>query len=304
MSEEVEDYVDYCQERLAELKNIDPQAVMLVEVRLSLAKYVPEGFGTADAVLIGAKTLEVADLKFGKGVAVSPENNPQLKLYALGAYEEFGYIYDIDTIRITIAQVRLGPTQSTEIPLSDLLEWGEKVVKPTAAIAYAGEGNFKPGSWCNFCKFKAQCRARANYLVGAYDYYVSKALTPAETARVLTLAPDMESWLKNLKDDALVNALAGTEYPGFKVVAGRSNRKIIDEDGLYQVLLEHGYKENNIIKPKAIETITNLEKLTGKAKFAELSAGFVDKPPGKPVLVPISDKRLVYSTVEEDFEFN
>lgn len=161
-----------------------------------------------------------------------------------------------------------------------------------------------PGSWCGFCKFRTQCRARAEHLSGAYKHYTEKeALTNAEVAEVLTLASEMESWLKDIKESALEQALTGSTFPGWKVVEGRSVRKIVDEPGLIAKLISEGYAENAVIKPVSIETITNLEKLLGKKQFGELAESYIEKPPGKPVLVPETDKRPEYSAVENDFDF-
>lgn len=304
MIEEVSEYVEYCNERFNEMLKADSAAIMEVESRLDLSAYIPGGFGTGDCIIIGNGMLEIIDLKFGKGVEVSPVENPQFMLYALGALEEFGFLYDIDKVRMTVAQVRLQGIESYDMKVKDLKFWGTSVVIPKAEEAYKGGIEPSPGNWCMFCKFKNKCKKRTEFLQNQVKKYKDYELTMQEIAEVLDLSKDIQSWLTDLTDYALEEALKGTTIPGYKVVEGRSNRKIKDEDGLAKVLLAENYTADQIYKPKAIETITNLEKLLGKKQFTQLCNDYVEKPAGKPTLVPESDKRPPLNAVENDFEFN
>ena len=304
MIDEVGEYTDYCIERFNEMKSIDNLAIMDIEKRLDFSKWVPKGFGTGDCIIIGNGLLEIIDLKFGKGVEVSATENPQLMLYALGALNEYGFIYDVDRIRMTIAQVRLSNISSFEMKVSDLINWAETEVKEKAKEAYSGKAEANPGSWCGFCKFKNLCKSRTEHLKEKVNYYKDKSLSNDEIAEVLAISDEVTKWLKDINDFALDEALKGAKFPGYKLVEGRSNRKIVDEIGLAEILIDvEGYSEDKVFKPKAIETITNLEKLIGKNKFTELSTGFVIKPEGKPTLVPNSDKRKEINTVEDEFDF-
>ena len=303
MLDEVQEYVDYVIETYHEAVAKTKDAKIFLEEILDFSMYVPEGFGTGDCIIIADGEMEIIDLKFGKGVEVSPINNPQLKLYALGAYEKYGFIYGIDKITMTIAQVRLNNISSWTITASMLEEWAEEELKPKAAEAYEGKGDVIPGPWCTFCKIRQICRARAEMNLGLYDKFKKdpKLLSVEEIAEILGQAPDIQKWAKEMQDYALDEALKGTRYPGFKLVEGRSNRKIEDEEGLAKALLNEGYEEAKIYKPKTLEAITNLEKVVGKKKFAELAKEFIVKPPGKPTLVPESDKRPELDSVENEF---
>ena len=303
MVDEVEDYVNYVLETYHEAVAKSKDAVIFLEERLDFSSYVPEGFGTGDCIIIADGEMEIIDLKFGKGVEVSPINNPQLKLYALGAYDKYGFIYGIEKITMTIAQVRLNNISSWTITSSMLEEWAEAELRPKAAVAFEGKGETIPGSWCTFCKVRQICKARAYMNKGLYNKFQKdpNLLNIEEIAEILGQASDIEKWAKELKDYALDEALKGTRYPGFKLVEGRSNRKIEDEDALATVLLKEGYEEDKIYKPKTLEGITNLEKLIGKKKFTELAGELITKPPGKPTLVSEVDKRPELDSAEEDF---
>lgn len=303
MIDEVEDYTSYVIESYYEAVAKTKDAKIFLEEKLDFSMYVPKGFGTGDCIIIADGEMEIIDLKFGKGVEVSPINNPQLKLYALGAYEKYGFIYGIEKIIMTIAQVRLNNISSWTITADMLENWAEKELKPKADIAYKGKGETVPGNWCTFCKVRHTCRARAEMNLGTFKKYNKdpKLLNDKEIAEILGQASDIQKWAKEMQDYALDEALKGTKYPGFKLVEGRSNRKIEDEEGLAKLLLQEGYEEEKIYKPKALEGITKLEKLVGKKKFAELVEGFVVKPPGKPTLVSEDNKRPELDSVEEDF---
>lgn len=306
MDDDVEDYTNYVIETYHEALTKTKDAQIFLEERLDFSMYVPEGFGTGDCVIIADGEMEVIDLKFGKGVEVSPINNSQLKLYALGAYEKFGFIYGIESITMTIAQVRLNNISSWTITADMLEEWAEEKLKPTAQIAYEGKGETVPGDWCTFCKVRHTCRARAELMLGTYEKFDKDpgTLNGAEIAEVLEKAGDIQKWAKEMQEYALEEALNGTKFPGWKLVEGRSNRQIEDPDTLAEVLIKEGYEEEKIFKPKALEGITNLEKLIGKKKFGELGSLFISKPPGKPTLVTEDDKRPELDSVEDEFDFN
>lgn len=307
MIDEVEIYTSYCQERLNELLVEDSLSVMEIEQRLDFSQYVPKGFGTGDCVLIGNKTLEVIDLKFGKGVPVDPAENSQLMLYGLGALEAFDFLYEIETVVLTIAQVRLDGIKSWRISKEDLIKWGKNYVQPRAILAYEGEGETVPGDWCRFCKFKSNCRARAEYnleLTLIYKEAKAESLTFEEISEILDRESEISNWLKDITEYALDEALKGTYIPGYKVVEGRSIRKLIAPEKIAEILMENKYSEAEIFKPKEINNLTTLEKLVGKKDFTDLVGDYIIKPPGKPTLVVESDKRPAINDIEDEFEFS
>lgn len=303
MVDDVEDYTNYVIETYHEAVAKTKDAQIFLEQKLDFSMYVPEGFGTGDCTIIADGEMEIIDLKFGKGVEVSPVNNSQLKLYALGAYEKYGFIYGVEKITMTIAQVRLNNISSWTITSKMLEEWAENELKEKAEIAYEGKGETVPGIWCTFCKVRNTCRARADMNLGLYEKYDQhpNLLNEKEIAEILGQASDIQKWAKEMQDYALDEALKGTKFPGFKLVEGRSNRKIEDEEGLAKVLLKEGYEEDKIYKPKTLEGITKLEKAVGKKKLTELGQTFIIKPDGKPTLVSEDDKRPELDSVEEDF---
>jgi hypothetical protein len=302
MIDEVSAYTDYAIEQYNEAVAKTGDPLIYLEERLDYSKYVPEGFGTGDCIIIADGTLEIIDLKFGKGVEVSAEDNPQLMLYALGAYEKYSFIYDIKNIKMTIAQVRLGNISSSTMPIKSLLTWADTVVRPAAKLAFAGEGEQVPGSWCKFCGLKAECKARYEKNMAFVKKYWDAVITPELMAAILDQSGEIVSWISDVTETALMKALDGEEIPGYKVVEGRSNRKISDEAALALILEKETEKPEYIWKPKALETITALEKLFGKKRFAELARAYIIKPPGKPTLVPNSDKRPALNSPEDDFE--
>lgn len=306
MIDEVEEYTSYCLERLNEMLVTDPVgAHMAVEQRLDLTDCVPDGFGTGDCIIIGNGLLEIIDLKFGKGVAVDVEDNPQLMLYALGALKEFGFMYEIDTVRMTIAQVRTIGITSYDMKVKDLEYWAEHVVKPKAKEAFAGDAPPNPGDWCRFCKFRTRCKARADkYNVLYSNSPIKEAMTNDDIADILKELKDMQAWLTDIENYALEKALEGEVFKGWKLVEGRSNRKLTDESAIAEILLGNGFKEEVIYKPLTLETITALEKIVGKKAFTELVGNYIVKPKGKPTLVTEVDKRPALNSVENEFEFN
>lgn len=297
MLDEVREYSDFCIECFNDMQN--PH--MAVEQRLDFSDYVPDGFGTGDCVLVDDTCIHIIDLKFGKGVAVSPVDNDQLMLYALGAYSWWGFIYsNIKKVKMSIAQVRLNNIETFEMPIDELIAWGESI-KPTAKLAYHGKGKRQGGDWCKFCNLRYNCKARSDYIQGIIK---TDELENAEIATILDKESEIKDWLNDIKQYALDTIMSGGEIPGYKVVEGTSRRKIIDNDGFLKALIDAGYEEKKIVKPKELYGITQLEKIIGKKKFAELSGDYVDKPAGKPTIVKDKDKRVAINSVENEFEFN
>lgn len=278
-------------------------AILRVEEKLDLTEYAPESFGTGDAVIIADGTMEIIDLKYGKGVPVSAIENKQMMMYALGALTMFGFQYDIRNVRMTIYQPRLDNISEFEMAVDDLLLWGENELKPKAQMAFAGEGDYIAGTHCRFCKAKAQCKAHAdmNMELAKYDFKDAALLTADELADILSRGEQFKTWLTAVEDYALQAALEGKKFPGYKLVEGRSIRKYADENEVAKTLLENGFTESAIYEPAKLKTITNMEKAITKKAFAALLSELVIKPQGKPTLVPESDKRQEYNSIESDF---
>ena len=308
-TEELEDYVDSYVNTVIELINESKKncsdVLVEFEQKLDFSEYVPEGFGTGDVVIIADDTLQIVDLKYGKGVEVSAEDNPQLRLYGLGAYLTYGCLYDISKVKMTIIQPRLDNISSEIIEVKELLKWADRV-KQIAELAYKGKGEFKAGSHCKFCKAKAECKERANYnleLVDKYNFEADVFLAPEEIADILFKADDIQSWIKDIKEYALNEATKGVKYPGFKLVEGRSNRQYKDKAEVVKVLQDNGYQD--IYKPQELKGITDMTKLLGKKNFETILSDLVIKPQGKPTLVPMSDSRpelLSTDSAKEDFK--
>ena len=306
MEDYVEAYCDLVEERI----NHYQDAVIELEQKIDFTKWVPEGFGTSDVVVLADKTIEIIDLKYGKGVPVDAYLNPQLMLYALGAVDKYDIIYEFETVRMTIVQPRLDNVSTFEIDKEELLYWADNYVAPRAAQAWEGTGEWTiTDDVVKFSKVRAQLRLRAerNFsLVDKYELKESPLLTNEEIAEILDRAPEIKKWLDHVEQYALNKALTeGEEFPGWKVVAGRSNRKISDEESLLFLLEAEGFEDDEILKPRALQAIGQLEKVVGKKRFAELASDFIVKPEGKPVLVTEKDKRPALNSMEDalnDFE--
>lgn len=304
MEECTDGYASYVMEQVELAKQDCKDPVVLIEQRLDYSAYVPEGFGTGDLLIVADKTLTVIDLKYGKGVAVDAEWNPQMMLYGLGALELFDAIYDIDTVRMTIYQPRLESVSTWEISVSGLMEWVETELKPKAQLAIHGEGEFHCGSWCRFCKAKNTCRARAEeYLrLAQMEFRPPALLSDEEIAEVLKVADELAKWSADVYAFATDEAITHRKkWTGFKLVEGRSNRKYTDEEEVAEAAKAAGYTD---IYKKSLVGITEMEKLMGKKKFAEVLGKLVYKPQGKITLVTESDKRqeIQTATVEADFK--
>lgn len=304
MNDAVQIYVNICVEKINEARTASPDAQIKVEQRLDFSRWVPEGFGTGDLVMVSDKYFEIVDLKYGKGVPVSAISNSQMRLYALGMYESFGYLYGADEVRMTIVQPRLDSVSTETISVDDLLAWGEEV-KKKAKIAFAGKGDFCAGSHCRFCKARNTCRSHAEYeLKNVKEDLQTAELKDFEISDILLRAKGIKTWLDGLESYALGKALDGYDWPGMKLVEGRSNRKITDDTIAANNLLNAGFGAEEIYKPQALRSITDLEKLCGKKMFSELMSGVIEKPPGKPALVSADDKRqaLVITNIKNDFD--
>lgn len=296
MEDYAESYKNYVIERYNSALQKTPDAILMLEQRLDFSKYVPDGFGTGDAVIIAEGKLEIIDLKYGKGVEVSAVDNPQLRLYALGAYEAFDMLYGFDTVEMTIYQPRLDNISSENISVAELLEWGESVKKAAQLANDDSVIECVAGKHCDtgFCKARPVCRAYAEerQKMAVYDFKSPAMLTVAEIADIIEQSASLEKWAKLVCDYALEQAYKhGVEYPGYKVVEGRSNRKYSKPDSeVAKILTDNGYQESDILVHK-LKGITDIEKLLGKKTFAEVLGSYVVKPPGKPTLVCSEDKR-------------
>lgn len=272
-----------------------------VEKRIDYSDYAPDGFGTVDCLIISGETLYVNDFKYGKGVAVSAEKNTQMMLYALGAFLEYNFLYPIKRVNLSIVQPRLNSISEYEMPIEELLAWGESI-KPIAQKAFAGEGDFVAGEHCKFCKVKAQCRARAERYTALDDFKQMKPplISNEEVGQILERAQHIESWVKSLKDYALAESLKGNEVSGWKAVEGRGSRSYTDIDSAFAHLKENGVDEA-LLYERAPLTVSKLEKVLKTEQFRSLleEPGFIHKSSGKPTLAPVSDKRKAFTNVPD-----
>ena len=332
-NEEMEDcansYAAYILEMVeaAEESCADPK--VLIEQRVDFSRWVEQGFGTADCIIIADGTLRVIDFKDGKtggyrkmqgddnciiiadgtlricdykhglGVLVDATDNPQMKCYALGALELFDDIYDIDNVSMTIYQPRRQNISTFEISKDELYRWADEVLKPTADLAFAGDGNFLCGEWCGFCKAKHECRARAeaNLTLAQYDFKLPPLLEDSEIEYILSRADELVAWASDIKEYALQQAISGKEWAGWKLVEGRSNRKYSNEEAVIQAVTDAGFDPYE----KKLLGITAMQKRLGKSRFDELLTAYIEKPQGKPTLVPESDKRPAMNNAKTDF---
>ena len=300
MEECAEGYATYILELVEKAKETCSDPVVMVEQRVDFSRYVPEGFGTADCIIIADETLNIVDYKHGKGVEVSAEDNPQMKLYALGALELFDCLYDISKVQMTIFQPRLSNVSVFVMDKADLLNWANDELTTKAELAFEGKGELCCGEWCKFCKAKSNCkeRARVNMEMAQYEFRKSSLLTDEEVVKILSRIDELTSWASDVKNFALEQAVRGKQWPGWKVVEGRSNRKYTDEGAVAQVVKNAGYNPYD----EKIMGITNMTKMLGKEKFNELLGDFVERPQGKPTLVPEDDNRPRMNTAKEDFK--
>ena len=302
--EYVQVYIDFATEKINEARAHTKDAEVLLEMKLDYSPWVPEGFGTGDLVLVTDEVLEIIDLKFGMGIAVSAVENSQMRLYALGAIHQFEHLYDIQTVRMTICQPRLDSISTDEMSVDELLKWAEEEVRPAAEMAWAGQGSFEAGEHCRFCRVKATCRARAEEHMrhACHDFQSPPLLSDEEIADILATVDELKKWVTDVQAFAYSQAVnEGKEWPGFKLVEGRSTRKYGDETAVVEALLKAGFEEDKIFS-KSLLALTALEKSIGKKAFGEVVGDLIERPPGKLKLVPQDDKRLARkNTAQADF---
>lgn len=296
-------YVEFVMEALAEAKQECKDPLVLIEQKLDFSCYVPDGYGTGDCLIVADKLLHIIDFKYGQGVLVDAEQNPQMMLYALGALRLFDSLYDITEVSMSIFQPRRENVSTWTISVDDLLDWAENTLKPKAELAFKGEGEYTPGSWCQFCKAAVKCRARAEakLQLARYEFAMPPLLSDEEIEDILLKLDDLTKWANEITayaQDAAVNH--GKVWRGFKLVESRTNRRYTDEEAVAQAANAAGYHD---IYKKSLIPITEMERLMGKRTFAEVIGSLVEKPKGQPTLVPASDKRpaIVSTGAEQDF---
>ena len=292
-------YAAYVVELLETAKQTCSDPVVMIEQRVDFSRWVQEGFGTADCILIADGVLNIVDYKHGKGVEVSAEDNTQLSLYSLGALEIFDGIYDIDRVCVHIFQPRKSNVVSFMMDKADLYQWADTELTQKAQLAYEGQGSFSCGEWCRFCKAKAECRERAeaNLALARYEFQSPALLDDEEIADILGKVDALTAWASDVKEYALQQAVSGKEWTGWKLVEGRSNRKYTSEAAVATTVEGAGFDPYE----RKVLGVTAMQKLLGKTRFEELLAPYIEKPQGKPTLVPESDKRPAMNTAKNDF---
>lgn len=304
MDAHTDGYAAFVLETLALVRLKCPDPIVLIEQHLDFSCYVPDGFGTGDAVIVGDGTLHIIDFKYGQGILVDADENPQMKLYALGALELFDSLYDIDEVSMTIYQPRRENVSTWTISVEALQDWAETVLKPKAVLAHEGKGEFCTGEWCTFCKAAVKCRARAEekLRLAHKEFALPPVLTDDEIEEILSTLDDLTKWAGDLMayaSNAAINH--GKQWNGFKLVEGRSVRKYTDEAVVADAAKNAGYRD---IYKQSLISLTEMEKLMGKQQFQDILGGYIQKPQGKPTLVPVSDKRsaIHISNVNDDFK--
>ena len=286
-----EAYLDYVKD-ITMSYTVKP--VILTEKKVDFSQYVPEGFGTADCLILAGDTLHVVDYKHGKGVVVDADHNPQMMLYALGAMSELSLLYRFKFVHMTIVQPRVNNISEFTMTADDLIEWGETVVKPKAEAAISGHGEFEAGDWCRFCRAKQQCKTRYESNDSLYpelsERHDPRLITLTELGEYLRRGRDMAAWLEDMKEYALSESLAGADVPGWKAVEGRGSRAFTDTDEAVDTLIKNGIDES-VLYERRVLTLAQMEKAVGKKAFGEIVGNLVVKNPGKPTLVEESDKR-------------
>ena len=304
MDDYTDGYVQFVLEQLAQAKLTCPDPQVLIEQRLDFSCYVPDGFGTGDCLIIASPRLHVIDFKYGLGVLVDAYQNPQMMLYALGALRIFDCLYDITEVSMSIYQPRRENVSTWTISVDELMDWAENTLRPKADLTYKGEGEYSPGSWCQFCKAAVKCRARAEAKLdlARFEFAQPPLLSDAEIEEILGKLDDLTKWANEIMayaQDAAINH--GKEWAGYKLVESRTNRKYTDEDAVARAAASAGYRD---IYKKTLISITEMEKLMGKQTFKEILGGLIVKPIGKPTLVPASDKRPAITTTGAKHDFN
>lgn len=296
-------YVEFVLEQLAQAKLECADPLVLIEQRLDFSCWVPEGFGTGDCLIVADKLLHIIDFKYGQGVLVDAEENPQMMLYALGALRLFDSLYDITEVSMSIYQPRRENVSTWTISVDELNAWAENVLKPKAELAHKGEGDYLPGPWCQFCKAAVKCRARAEekLQLARFEFAPPPLLSDEEVEEILGKLDDLTKWANEIQayaQEAAINH--GKVWQGFKLVASRTNRKYTDEEAVVKAANEAGYHD---IFKKSLIPITEMEKLMGKKNFTAILGSLVEKPQGRPTLVPVTDKRpaLTNTGAGDDF---
>ena len=298
-----DDYADFVMEQVTKERRRDPNTQVFIEQRLDFSCYVPEGFGTGDCLIVSRGRIHIIDLKYGQGLLVDSEENPQMMLYALAALKQYEEQYQIKKVKLTIFQPRRDNVSTWETTVAKLKKWATKDLVPKAQRAFRGEGEYCPGEWCIFCKAAVKCRARAEdkLRLAQSEFKMPPLLTDAEIESVLAKLPDIKKWADEIQEYALAKALAGKEWTGFKLVEGRSVRKFTDERAVVKAANEAGYHD---IYKQTLISITEMEKLMGKVEFSKVLGALVTKPQGKPTLVPDTDKRQAISVSNPKSEFS
>ena len=298
-----DDYADFVMEQVTKERRRDLDTQVFIEQRLDFSCYVPEGFGTGDCLIVSRGRLHIIDLKYGQGLLVDSEENPQMMLYALAALNQYEEQYQIKKVKLTIFQPRRDNVSTWETTVAKLKKWATKDLVPKAQRAFRGEGEYCPGEWCIFCKAAVKCRARADdkLRLAQSEFKMPPLLTDAEIESVLAKLPDIKKWADEIQEYALAKALAGKEWTGFKLVEGRSVRKFTDERAVVKAANEAGYHD---IYKQTLISLTEMEKLMGKAEFSKVLGALVTKPQGKPTLVPDTDKRQAISVSNPKSEFS
>ena len=292
-------YTAYVMELVEAARQSGSTPAVMIEQRVDFSRWVESGFGTADCIVVADRVLNIVDYKHGQGVEVSAVNNSQMKLYALGALEIVDFIYDIDEVQMTIFQPRKSNISVFRISREELLAWAEGELTRQAQLAFEGKGDFSCGEWCRFCKAKAECRERANanLALAQLEFRLPALLGDEEIADILGKLDALVTWASDVKEYALQQAVSGKVWTGWKLVEGRSNRKYTDENAVIAAVLQAGYDPYE----KKVLGITAMQKALGKARFEELLSPYIEKPQGKPTLVPESDMRPAMNTAKNDF---
>ena len=292
------EYAEYIMEQIA-----SPNAVVLLEQRVDFSPWVPEGFGTCDCIVIQNDTLIIIDYKYGQGVAVSAKDNPQMKLYALGALNDYGFACDVKHIEMHIFQPRLDSISDDKLTADELLAWAEKTVKPTAEKAFKGKGKYNAGEHCRFCQHAGRCRKLRTIcteFVETHDLRVGvPVLADFEIAEALKMEPLITLWLRKIKEQAYNTLMEGGTVPGYKLVEGKQgNRKWTNEVDVAKKLEAEGYTLEDITETKLLSP-SAMDKVLGKKKAAELLDGYITRAPGTPTIVPETDKRPAYNRADD-----
>lgn len=298
MLECAQEYADYIEEQK---KSND--AIVLLEQRVDFSPWVPDGFGTCDCIIIQDDTLTIIDYKYGQGVMVSATDNPQMKLYALGAMNDYGIAMDVKKVELHIFQPRMNNVSTDSLTVEELMDWAEKTVKPTAEKAIKGKGKYAPGEHCRFCQHGGKCRALTKLCTEYLDTHGLRValpvLAPHEVADVLRMEPMVTLWLKKVKEQALTSLMNGEELPGYKLVEGKlDNRKWADEQKVSESLRIAGYSLMEITETKLLSP-SQMDKAIGKKKVTELLEGLIERAPGAPTIAPITDKRPALDRLAE-----